>query len=295
MKNLLYFFLITLLVLSCSRCKEEDCTDSTNPDCPNYVAPVDPCAGKTEVSADFVIEERISIIGDGEFISTDTTLKERNIRFRAITEGAVEYKWYIGNEIINQQIVTRFFSSQWTGSNIPITLVVRKIPDTACFPNDDGYDSITKVFHISDYPILPNPLGDPNREVQHGGLQGTYRLAREGIQDSVDVHIAFCDNYVGIQVVIENLDGMGSNCICDTKSSPGGPRIQAWSYRYAEFGQSTPNTIGLDFCSSLQGKLERKLNGDVFLDVQSLLLPTPTSPVSDVVSTFYHYKGRKIN
>ena len=292
MNKLIYFFLMTLLVLSCSRCKEEDCTDSTNPDCPNYVAPVDPCAGKTEVSADFVIEERISAIGAGEFIPTDTTLKERHIRFRAITQGAYEYKWYVGSEIITDvQSVTRFFPEQWAGSNIPITLVVRKIPDNACFPNDDGYDSITKVFHISQYLIEPNPLGDEDRTVQNGGLQGTYRLIQDGMQDSIDVSVSFCDNYLGVLILFENLDGQGTICSCDLINNPGGTHISKWSYRYAEFGL-TGGQISTEFCESLSGFIHKKVNGEVVMNVTSRIWDYVNGPVTN---TQYAYTGRKLN
>ena len=294
MNKLVYFFLMTLLVLSCSRCKEEDCTDSTNPDCPNYVAPVDPCAGKTEVSADFIIEERISAIGAGEFIPTDTTLKERHIRFRAITQGATEYKWYVGSEIItNTQSVTRFFPEQWAGSNIPITLVVRKIPDNACFPNDDGYDSITKVFHISQYLIEPNPLGDEDRTVQNGGLQGTYRLIQEGMQDSIDVGVSFCNNYLGTTILFENLDGQGTICNCDLINNPGGAHIDKWSYRYAEFGGPVGGPqVNTEFCLSLWGVLYQKRWSDVELNVTSEIWEYEGGPRTQ---THYNYKGRKLN
>jgi hypothetical protein len=243
------------------------------------------------VSADFVIEERISAIGAGEFIPTDTTLKERHIRFRAITQGATEYKWYVGSEIITDvESVTRFFPEQWAGSNIPITLVVRKIPDNACFPNDDGYDSITKVFHISQYLIEPNPLGDEDRTVQNGGLQGTYRLIQEGMQDSIDVGVSFCDNYFGTKINFENLDGQGSNCECNEGIQPANPLIKKWSYRYAEFGLL--NIIDDDFCNSTYGILDKRMNGEVYLYVESRIQP---SPQAEVITTIYRYTGRKIN
>ncbi|MFK8038830.1 MAG: hypothetical protein AB8B74_11105 [Crocinitomicaceae bacterium] len=35
------------------------------------------------------------------------------------------------------------------GEDIPISLVVKKAPNTICLPNDDDYHSITKVMHVS--------------------------------------------------------------------------------------------------------------------------------------------------
>jgi hypothetical protein len=286
MQNLNTILFSLFIAFSITSCKEKECTDSTNPDCPNYVAPVDPCAGKTEVSADFIIEERISAIGAGKFIPTDTTLKERHIRFRAITQGATEYKWYVGSEIITDvQSVTRFFPEQWAGSNIPITLVVRKIPD--------GYDSITKVFHISQYLIEPNPLGDEDRTVQNGGLQGTYRLIQDGMQDSIDVGVSFCNNYNGIAINFENLDGQGTICSCDLVGDPGGTYIYEWSYRYAEFGNSGGGPqVNTEFCSSLWGVLHQKQWNNVELNVTSQIWEYEYGPRTQ---THFHYKGRKLN
>jgi hypothetical protein len=62
---------------------------------------------------------------------------------------AISYKWIIGaEEIENQPMVYRsgFPRNVW----IPITLIVQKKPNTACFPKDDGIDTITKSYIFTD-------------------------------------------------------------------------------------------------------------------------------------------------
>ncbi len=87
MKNLFYLIFVIAAVLSCSRCKEE-CDDPTDPDCPNYVVPVDPCAGKTEVSAEFKIEMEIAFNGT-TWYETDECLSGINtVRITSLWEGA---------------------------------------------------------------------------------------------------------------------------------------------------------------------------------------------------------------
>jgi hypothetical protein len=290
MKYLDSLLLLCLVALSCSRCKEEvqPCNDPTNPQCPNYVAP-DPCANSREVSAEFVIEERISAAPVVEWIPTDTTLKNKNVQFRAILQDADEYKWYIGSELLYTPQVSRYFSEQWAGSNIPITLVVRKNPDTNCFPNDDGYDSLTKFFHVSQYLIEPEP-GDDNRTIEHGGLQGTYRLKRADLPDSIDVTISFCFNDFGMQIIFENLDGLGTVCQCDPLNEPPSPRVHKSSYRYAAFSIGT--SVGINWCTSLNGSIYKPMNGEVELDILSRTWPFVQGPITEIT---YQYRGRKIN
>jgi hypothetical protein len=287
MKYLYSFLLLCLVALSCSRCKEE-CDDPTNPECPNYVAPTpeDPCEGALEVTADFIIEERISAASPQEWIPTDTTFKGKTVRFRSTLENADEYKWYVGNEILYGQAVSRFFDDVWAGSNIPITLVVQKTPNNVCFPNDDGRDSITKVFHVSQYPIIPGPNA-ADRTIEHGGLQGTYRLKRQDLPDSIDVNISFCDNWFGPYIIFENLDGQGTVCHCDTINNPPGPLIYKWGYRYAAF----ESAASVEFCRSVSGSFYKPMNGLAEVEIVSRTAPFSGGPVSEA---YYSYKGRKI-
>jgi hypothetical protein len=102
----------------------------------------DPCGCASEVSADFDIYELVSTQDDDFETLTDHILDDRYAKFVAKEENA-EYTWYIGSQTFNTKEASRYFSRDWIGYNIPITLVVQKTPNSTCFPNDDGYDSIT--------------------------------------------------------------------------------------------------------------------------------------------------------
>ncbi len=293
MNRLLIFFGCVILIISCSKCKDPECTDSTNPDCPNYVKVVeDPCAGLLEANANFIIEEKLTSFGDPIWIETDTILKNKVVQFRSTYLGADEYKWYIGSQVYNTPNVSLLFESQWSGNDIPITLVVKKIPNIDCFPNDDGYDSITKSFYVSYSPTSPLPM-DEDRTVQHAGLSGTYRLSNEFFPDSIDVLLGFCDNELGVQIILENLDGIGSMCQCDIENGSS-LTLHRWAYREMKFGFSngTSDAISTSFCKSLQGVIRRPMNGEAEFEIESNMWPYVNGPITTI---WYKYKGRKLN
>jgi hypothetical protein len=174
------------------------------------VSAEDPCDCASEVSADFDIIEPISHQLPPEqnvFTLTDDILTYKRAYFRAKVEDA-EYTWYIGIDTLNDREVNRFFQEQWGGSNIPITLVVKKEPNYRCFPNDDGYDSITKIMRVHNYC-------DTNI------LEGTFRIAEENSLDSFDIVLdirgRFTNNIFDPSDCraydFYNYDRQGANCI----------------------------------------------------------------------------------
>lgn len=182
----------------------------------------DPCDCASEVSADFDILERHGFGGgNGPLIVTDNVLGRsgKEVRFRAKEEEA-EYTWYIGTDVETDRETFKTFGLQWVGSTIPVTLVVEKEPNLVCFPNDDGYDSITKSFTI--YDMCHEPYL----------LEGTFRMAEENSIDSIDIDIEFKeyppDNNC-YTADITNFDGQGSTC-------PGNYFEVSKSFRYMNEG-----------------------------------------------------------
>ena len=218
------------------------------------------CSCAKETSADFDIEEIHAYGYDWEKRSiTDSTFKEKNIAFTAKAENA-NYKWYIGNEVLDTKSVVRYFSSDFIGQTIQVTLVVRKKPNFICFPNDDGYDSITKTVVITnrDYYssfIEPNPT-----------LEGVYRMKEANGNDSIDITI---DMYktTSNRVTISNYDGNGA-ILPGSQTS-----MVACLYRQMWWDQNYHNLM-----------LYHKPNGEVIflMDPKNSNFPK------------YHYKGRKI-
>jgi hypothetical protein len=137
-------------------------------------------------------------------------LYESNVRFTALEEDA-EYTWYIGSEVLNDKSFVRYFSDQWKESNIPVTLVVKKQPNKACFPDDDGYDSIVKTFHVSKYPI---DNGD-NQDMEFGSIEGYYRVFSKELNDSIDIYFDVVRRFSNRSANVANVDGSGTECIGD--------------------------------------------------------------------------------
>jgi hypothetical protein len=138
-------------MLSCNRCKEE-CDDASNPECPNYVAPVDPCSGLSPVSADFTISARASSAGAGyhKIIEIDGKVySNKLVILHALEEGA-SYKWVLGLDTIYDQSYEFTFPDNFIGQTIPIKLIVTKTPNSACFPQDNGMDTLIQYMQVID-------------------------------------------------------------------------------------------------------------------------------------------------
>ena len=146
MKKIAFLFLVSMSVLSLQNCKEDSpCKEPTDPKCPNY----DPCYGKKPVSADFQIGmtgNPGSINKFSDMFEEDTLFPKAAIRFRAKTKGA-KYIWKLGSETIYDSAFTRTFYNAPFG-RYAVTLIIEKDPDLACFPGDDGKDTLTRYFYI---------------------------------------------------------------------------------------------------------------------------------------------------
>ncbi len=245
----------------------------------------DPCGCASEVSADFVIEEQLNNVPDYDWVETDTTLHNKDVQFRALEEDA-EYKWYIGIDTFATQTASRFFSDQWIGYDIPITLVVKKEPNKTCFPDDDGFDSITKTFHVSQYMIDHGY----NNDVELGTIEGTYRVFSKKLNDSIDVGVNVHRRFDNISIGISNFDGSGIDCPYDDFYRP------VSYYGYREIATSPDAGFVADtstnLCNGLSFIVRNPVKGPAELLINSLRWEgTP----SNIVNIKYHYLGRKLS
>ena len=232
----------------------------------------DPCDCATEVSAEFTMGE-ISGIGFGaDTTFTDTIFHTKNLHFVAQEEDA-QYTWYIGTEVLNTKEVTRYFGPTLAGTDHTISLVVRKTPNTNCFPQDDGYDSIYMPLHVSVYPI---DVGD---SIYLGTIEGTYRVKMPHLPDSADVTYNCSKGQVGIEMFnIYNYDGLGSNCLNQSEYSGGNYRMS-----------TTRNGTSVSQCDYIRGYIHNRLDGIIEMNFSF----GSNNPAS---STYYErtYLGRKI-
>jgi|688.fasta_scaffold00973_21 hypothetical protein len=115
----------------------------------------DPCFKKKQVKVDFTIGEILNFATDTVLIS-DTTLANNMVLFKAESD-FLSYEWKIGNDLkvfTGKEVKLRFTSSE---PRVEIRLIAKWKPDTKCFPNDDGVDTVYKYLTVIDYyknPIL---------------------------------------------------------------------------------------------------------------------------------------------
>jgi hypothetical protein len=124
----LYPLLAVIIILSVqSRCKRES----------------DLCLNPSPFKADFTLGE---IIGDS-LVATDTLTF-----FRMTARAAEKYasiKWEIGNDarnFENKQEVNLDFNTPLIGQTFTVRMIAKGQPNTMCFPDDDGIDTVTKQF-----------------------------------------------------------------------------------------------------------------------------------------------------
>lgn len=139
-----YLLSVFFLFLLFSTCKKEMCDDDTNVECPNY----NPCWDAQETSAYFTIIENTvgySRLRDNWFSAIDSdTVFQHSLTFTAEEEDAL-YIWVIGQDTFYDRSV-----SLWdfpAGESIDISLFIEREPNTECFPNDDGKESLTRTFY----------------------------------------------------------------------------------------------------------------------------------------------------
>lgn len=127
-KSLLFLTVVATVGIQ-SKCKKD-------PD-PN------PCLDSSPFKADFTLGE---MIGDS-LVATDTLTYYR-MTARAVAKYS-SIKWQIGSDprsFDNQQEVGLNFGGATIGQTFVVRMIATGVANTACFPNDDGIDTVTKQF-----------------------------------------------------------------------------------------------------------------------------------------------------
>jgi len=111
------------------------CSDTTAPD---------PCSGSEPVTAHFTMYESL----DGKAVAADTVLFGNFISFAA-DKKYDSYQWRIGTDArVWRDSVVRLRFEKAEG-DVPVYLIVHGKPNTACFANDDGIDTVKKILHVA--------------------------------------------------------------------------------------------------------------------------------------------------
>jgi hypothetical protein len=272
----LLFLLATLLTVSCNRCKDE-CDDPTDPQCPNYEAPADPCAGSQEVSADFVIENRVGPSpADAYYIETDGVCcnpygnsNSGLVRVRA-RQDSLNYTWIIGSDTIHGQEYSFVFGHDFCGGSYPITLIVQGEPDSLCFPYDNGMDTLTRIIHVVDE--FDNPL------------YGIYKVAWcDQPNDSFEVKLNITQ---GLSLIDFDVWGHNFTNFNNGDSCAFSFYIQALGYKYIKVISSS------DPCRLIRG--EFWVNLDDSFEADYSFDTNPDIGIDDISMIHKRLKGRRI-
>jgi hypothetical protein len=122
------FTLTTLAVLGFTACSEKE---------------PDPCAALKPVSADFDLY-------DGN-VKTDTFWAPATVTFKAKDSTAQSYTWSFPNgENTNDKKQFSLTFHNEVG-HVPVQLILKNKPQTACFPKDDGVDTVKKSIFLLSY------------------------------------------------------------------------------------------------------------------------------------------------
>jgi hypothetical protein len=134
--NCLIWVVWVILLLGLSQCKH----DKEQPD---------PCAELKPTSAAFVIEESNNNPRPWkwDYYATDTVCT-LFIRLNPMDSAAFFYEWQIGVGKYQKRNIEIQFPESVLGTSVPITLIMKKTPDLACFPKDDGVDTVKKYVHF---------------------------------------------------------------------------------------------------------------------------------------------------
>lgn len=131
--------------------------------CKKDIAPRNPCDTEQVVTADFVVEE---LIGNRWF-QGDTIACCNKVRLQALQE-ADEYVWIVGQDTFHEKIV---YDSNFPFGWLDVTLVIKRKPNTLCFPDDDGLDTKHRKIYV--WPRNNDGTGTPPKYPDYP-LYGTY-------------------------------------------------------------------------------------------------------------------------
>jgi hypothetical protein len=208
MKKYIIILIFFTLLASCGK----DCTDSSNPECPNY----NPCLALKPYSADFYCAGMIPWNQNFDTVPLEYRIQEGyvlgdfNSKFVS-TQAGVKHIWKLGTETYQDSVFAIGFREEDVNHQFEVMHII-EYPISEqykkCYPNATGRDTMIKKFTIESGKLTNMPLWGkykgyvdafPNREV-------TIEIVRE--YDNPDINNQI--NLDGTQIpliLIKNLDG----------------------------------------------------------------------------------------
>jgi len=276
LRNVFFVFLITSFCFSCKRSQ------------PIMPVPDKGCEGRSEVSADFHILEMHSAgyntPNSPLFTDTDTIFADKNVRLVPKGSDFDEVRWYIEDKIYKSKTIDLYFEPERAGETITYTLAVNKAhTDILCFPNDDGYDSITRTLYIA--PAHPKYPFNDGWDGWHP-LVGTYRFYVPQLNDSIDMVYTHLMQSYGVWtyiINIHNFDGKGGVFSSGLKNG----YMEHVAYREVRVGLYKTSINGKTIEGEHIFRLQNGIDGEAFVSLEKKVKYDQLSPV-------FHYKGRKL-
>jgi hypothetical protein len=120
----------------------------------------DKCEGSKQTSAEFKIynelyyydKENGKTVEKIKQVEEDTLMVGSYVNFEALDQNATSYEWTIGSDTRKRtgKKVTVFFNNESVADESPITIKLKltRNPDTECFPNDIGVDSVMRKVYF---------------------------------------------------------------------------------------------------------------------------------------------------
>lgn len=224
-------FLLLILIISglltVQSCKKE-CHDKSNPDCENY----DPCYGKSRTSADFTISEVVS----GFPNETGEVWHNSYVQFTS-KQDFDSYQWVIGTNKDTFYTKTCGLRDFPEGQTIQVRLIGKRTPNTKCFPDDDGIDTVYKSFKVTAGDSLLPILGE--YEGYYDGYPNNKVTVKVLCTKKLDgQNIEYLDFSI-VNIPVENFEevtdiyGLGSSVWrinSDDDGAHGGYRMQGYIY-----------------------------------------------------------------
>ena len=191
----------------------------------------DPCLGLEPITAKFSIKEPVA---DTTFV-TDTVFAGAPTIFEA-DQDYTSYLWRVGND--PRTWTTKSFSLTFDQplGNVPVTLIVQKLPNKTCFPKDNGIDTLVKTFYVKQYVKGPSKFVGNYEGFEVGNETSAYtvRIKYEDIDPphKLLAHTIYgiprvCGEILPMPYLIElGANHIGGKAISSSTSCP-------WRQRYA--------------------------------------------------------------
>ena len=200
----------------------------------------DPCAAMKPVSADFDLY-------DGT-VKTDTFWSPATVTFKAKDSTAQSYEWSFpdGANTNDKRSFSLAFNNE-TGK-IDVQLILKNKPQTACFPKDDGIDTVQKSVFLISYYEPPQYVGtfigsdDTNPSHKFEVTIANFGMEQPDLEPK---------GWYTVGIRIFNIpEGCGGGRINIYSYSPG---IRKIGSTYKTFVFSASNFVG-NGCAAVEGK-----------------------------------------